>query len=242
MENQKSPIEKNDRKRKMRNLFFLLFMLFIILIACSVILTLYGDNLFTPKESETKYIYKSTPRVVKPINTRREGSIEQSKSSGDSRDLSLNSEKHTETEGAATPSNSEMSTPGPNSIPDVNTETPDSTSEQDRSMNKQKEEERRQAWEKRKAEINETIEMGEEALKDASKMLDQLIPQLANHLNTLSPEEQHAFLKQMETMMYRQMPPESQDLFKEHPEHIDEGWKLILDQLAEHGYTPPRGF
>ena len=237
MENRQSPTQKDDRKKKFNNLSLYLSMFFLIAITASLCVVFFGDSLFPRKEREPRYIYKSPlpARTSKPMNTRREVSIEQSKLLDNSTQLKPNSEKQAETKEVATRRESEMS------IPNVNVETSDSISEQDESVNRQKEEEQRQAWEKRKAEINETIEIGKEALEEASDMLDQVIPPLANHLNTLSIEEQRTFLKQMETMMYSQMPPESQDLFKEHPEYIDEGWKQILDKLAEHGYEAPEG-
>ncbi len=90
----------------------------------------------------------------------------------------------------------------------------------------------------RKAEVDQSLAEGEAMLSQARQTMNQAAPILANHLNTLSPEEQRAFLNQVHSQMYHKSSPELQTLMDNKPEIIEQGWQTFLDLLYENGYQP----
>ena len=90
----------------------------------------------------------------------------------------------------------------------------------------------------RKAEVDQSLAEGDAMLSQARRTMNQAAPILANHLNTLSPEEQRAFLNQVHSQMYRKSSPELQALMDNKPEIIEQGWQTFLDLLYENGYQP----
>ena len=104
--------------------------------------------------------------------------------------------------------------------------------------------EAREASKKLLAEAEKALEEAKQIQKEGLEMIRETMPIVANHLNTLSTEEQIETLRQLKTTMLNQtsqFPPELQSLIEEH-NVIEEGWKMYLDMLAEAGYTPPRDF
>lgn len=104
--------------------------------------------------------------------------------------------------------------------------------------------EEREASKKLLAEAEKALEEAKHIQKEGLEMMREAMPIVANHLNTLSKEEQIEMLKQLKTTMLSQtsqFPPELQSLIEEH-NVIEEGWKIYLDMLAEAGYTIPRNF
>ncbi len=104
--------------------------------------------------------------------------------------------------------------------------------------------EEREASKKLLAEAERALESAKQIQKEGLEMMREAMPIVANHLNTLSTEEQIEMLKQLKTTMLSQtsqFPPELQSLIEDH-NVIEEGWKMYLDMLAEAGYTPPRNF
>jgi len=77
-------------------------------------------------------------------------------------------------------------------------------------------------------------------------MMREAMPMVADHLNTLSTEEQIEMLEQVKTTMLSQalqFPPELQEALEEYEYNVvEEGWRMYLEMLAEAGYTPPKGF
>lgn len=93
-------------------------------------------------------------------------------------------------------------------------------------------------------EAEKALESAKQIQKEGLEMMREAMPIVANHLKTLSTEEQIEMLRQLKTMMLSQaaqFPPELQSLIEEH-NVIEEGWKMYLDMLSETGYTPPRNF
>ena len=90
----------------------------------------------------------------------------------------------------------------------------------------------------KKAEVDQSLAEGDAILSQARKTMNQAAPILANHLNTLSPEEQRAFLNQVRKQMYSQSPPVVQELMDADPEVGEKAWQTFLDLLSENGYQP----
>ena len=90
----------------------------------------------------------------------------------------------------------------------------------------------------KKAEVDQALAEGEALLSQARKTMNQAGPILANHLNTLSPEEQGAFLNQVRTQMYSQSPHGVQELMDADSEVEEKAWQTFLDILSENGYQP----
>ena len=59
---------------------------------------------------------------------------------------------------------------------------------------------------------------------------------VVNHLNTLSIEEQQAFLKQVRDQMVSLAPPEVQKLYAQDPDLADKGYELVIEKLRENGW------
>lgn len=93
-------------------------------------------------------------------------------------------------------------------------------------------------------EAEKAVENAKQAQKEALEMMREVMPTVANYLNTLSTEEQTKMLMEIKTTMSNQIsqyPPELQSLIEDQ-NVIEEGWKMYLEMLAEAGYTPPRDF
>ena len=104
--------------------------------------------------------------------------------------------------------------------------------------------EEQEASKKLMAEAEKALESAKQIQKEGLEMMREAMPIVANHLNTLSTEEQIEMLRQLKTTMLSQAsqyPPELRSLIEEH-NVVGEGWKMYLDMLAEAGYTPPRNF
>ncbi len=104
--------------------------------------------------------------------------------------------------------------------------------------------EEQEASKKLLAEAEKALENAKQIRKEGLEMMREAMPIVANHLNTLSTEEQIKTLRQLKTTMSSQVslyPPEFRALIEE-SDVVEEGWRMYLDMLAEAGYTPPRGF
>ena len=104
--------------------------------------------------------------------------------------------------------------------------------------------EEQEASKQAKAEAEKAVENAKQAQKEALEMMREVMPTVANYLNTLSTEEQTKMLREIKTKMSDQIsqyPPELLSLIEKH-DVVGEGWKMYLDMLAEAGYTPPRNF
>ncbi len=94
------------------------------------------------------------------------------------------------------------------------------------------------------AEAEIALENAKQIQKEGIEMMRKAMPIVANHLNTLSTEEQIEMLRQLKTTMSSQVlqfPPEFQSLIEEN-NVVEEGWQMYLDMLTKAGYTPPRDF
>ncbi len=90
----------------------------------------------------------------------------------------------------------------------------------------------RAEWEAQQAKLKERL-AETDALSNAIKaILQQAAPILANHLNSLSQEEQVAFLEQTRKTFMSQLPPDADS------EGIETAWQAFLDFLSQHGYEP----
>lgn len=90
----------------------------------------------------------------------------------------------------------------------------------------------------KKAEVDQALAEGDAILSQARRTMNQAAPILANHLNTLSPEEQRAFLNQVRTQMSSQSSPVVQEFMDANPEAEEKAWQTFLDLLSENGYQP----
>ena len=93
----------------------------------------------------------------------------------------------------------------------------------------------------KKAEVEQMLAEGDAALEQAMRSMNQAAPILISHLNTLSVEEQTAFLNTARSRMFIDSPPEVQEIMKANPEYQEQGWQLFLKILRENGYEPPNG-
>ena len=93
----------------------------------------------------------------------------------------------------------------------------------------------------KKSEVDQALADGDALLSQARQTLNQAILILADHLKTLSPEEQRTFLNQIKSQMYNPLTPELQVLLETQPEIMEKGWQMYLDMLTEAGYTVPEG-
>ena len=90
--------------------------------------------------------------------------------------------------------------------------------------------------EARLAEIDNLMAEGDMIQQQAIETMNQAIPMVVNHLNTLSIEEQQAFLKQVKDQMVSLTPPEVQKLYAQDPDLADKGYELFLEKLRENGW------
>ena len=86
------------------------------------------------------------------------------------------------------------------------------------------------------AETGKLLKDGVMIQKQAIETMNQATPKIVNHLNTLSIEEQEAFLKQIKDQMVSLTPPEVQKLYAQDPDFIDKGYELFLEKLRENGW------
>ena len=91
----------------------------------------------------------------------------------------------------------------------------------------------------KKAEVEQMLAEGDAAVEQAKRSMNQVAPILISHLNTLSVEEQAAFLNTVRSQMFSHSPPEVQEVMKANPEYEEQGWQLLLEILRENGYKPP---
>ena len=87
------------------------------------------------------------------------------------------------------------------------------------------------------AETEKLLREGEIIKQQAIETMNQAIPMVVDHLNTLSIEEQQAFLKQVRDQMISLAPPEVQKLYAQDPELKDKGYELFLEMLRENGWN-----
>lgn len=106
-------------------------------------------------------------------------------------------------------------------------------SEQGSEKQKDAEEEKaRKLLEEYKAEkaiVNQMLADGGELLIQARNTINQAMPILANHLNTLSPEKQTEFLNHVRTRIHNLSPPEVQELMDKDPDLAEKAWQTFLD-------------
>ena len=86
------------------------------------------------------------------------------------------------------------------------------------------------------AETEKLMAAGDMIQQQAIETMNQAIPMVVNHLNTLSIEEQQAFLKQVKDQMVSLAPPEVQKLYAQDPDLADKGYELFLEKLRENGW------
>ena len=91
----------------------------------------------------------------------------------------------------------------------------------------------------KKAEVEQMLAEGDAAVEQAMRTMNQAAPILISHLNTLSVEEQAAFLNTVRSQMFSHSPPEVQEVMKANPEYQEQGWQLFLHVLRQNGYEPP---
>ncbi len=94
-----------------------------------------------------------------------------------------------------------------------------------------------EAW---NAEIDEALAESVEIQEEAKAAIAEVVPYILEHLNTLSPQEQRAFLRETKDRMVSQAPPGLQEHVNQNPELVEQGWKIFLQLLVEQGYKPPR--
>lgn len=92
--------------------------------------------------------------------------------------------------------------------------------------------EREAALEKRRAETDALLEEASTIVEEGIISLNQVAPQLANYLNSLSKEEQANFLEQSKKTYMSYLPSDANQ------DTIDEMWQTFLELLDEHGYQP----
>ena len=90
------------------------------------------------------------------------------------------------------------------------------------------------------AETERVLTEGKEIEQQAIETMNQAIPMVVNHLNTLSDEEQRVFLKQVRDQMVSLAPSELQSLYAQNPELKDQGYNRFLEMLRENGWTGSR--
>ncbi len=102
------------------------------------------------------------------------------------------------------------------------------------------------AFEQSLAELEEMAAKTEAALEDAAvvrkrvlQTMNQAIPMIVDHLNTLSAEDQRDFLAEVKSQMGNAAPPAVQVLYAQNPELKDQGYTLLLEMLRENGWAEP---
>lgn len=97
----------------------------------------------------------------------------------------------------------------------------------------------RAEWEAQQAKLKERLAETDALLNESKAIVEEGItslqqagPILANHLNSLSPEEQVAFLEQTRKTFMSQLPPNADS------DGIETAWQTFLDLLTQHGYEP----
>lgn len=91
----------------------------------------------------------------------------------------------------------------------------------------------------KKAEVDQSLVDGDTLLDQARNTINQAVPILVNHLNSLSSEEQIKFLNQVRSQMYSASPPELQELMDNDPELEEKTWQTFLGRLQDNGFDPP---
>ena len=91
----------------------------------------------------------------------------------------------------------------------------------------------------KKAEVDQSSVDGDALLDQARNTINQAVPILVNHLNSLSSEEQIKFLNQVRSQMYSASPPELQELMDNDPELEEKTWQTFLERLRDNGFDPP---
>lgn len=91
----------------------------------------------------------------------------------------------------------------------------------------------------KKAEVDQLLADGDALLDQARNTVNQAIPILVNHLNSLSSEEQIKFLNQLRRQMYSGSPPALQELMDNDPELEEKTWQTFLGRLRDNGFDPP---
>ena len=82
------------------------------------------------------------------------------------------------------------------------------------------------------AETDALLEEADAIIAEGMASIGQGSAIVVNHLNSLSREEQRAFLEQARRDFIRQLPNDAD------PAAINTGWQMFLDVLTENGYQP----
>ncbi len=94
-------------------------------------------------------------------------------------------------------------------------------------------------------EVENALKIAMQSQEESLELMNEAMPIIVNHLNTLSQDEQREMLHETKTLMINQIsqlyPPEFQP-FLDKFNVYDDGWNLYLDMLQEHGYILPEDF
>lgn len=90
------------------------------------------------------------------------------------------------------------------------------------------------------AETERLLIEGDMIQRKAIESMNQAIPVVVDHLNSLSVEDQQTFLAEVKTQILSHTPPELQKLYAQNPELKDKGYELFLQLLRENGYEDLR--
>ncbi len=114
----------------------------------------------------------------------------------------------------------------------VSQEEPENTEDTDAAKARAEWEAQQAKLKERLAETDALLNESKAIVEEGLASLQQAGPILANHLNSLSQEEQVAFLEQTRKTFMSQLPPDADS------EGIETAWQTFLDFLSQHGYEP----
>ncbi len=208
-----------------------------VMITFSVCRRIYEHQRDKAFRAEPVKVYKTTPQSAKPAIKETTKVEDADNVVSDPASAPMESDKIRDS------SESESAIVSESRFPDRGDEATDASEKSKNSEDAEKakaeqaeQAERRAALQKRLAETDALLEEAYSVIEDGKASLHQAGIPLANHLNSLSIEQQVTFLEQTRTQFRSQLPKEAD------PVAIEKGWQMYLDMLAEAGYTPPRDF
>ncbi len=222
---------KKDQNRKMFNKPISIFIcLLCVAITISIGRSIYEHQRDKALRAEPVKIYKTTPWVNKTTTKETNGVVETPA------DLDA-TKSFIDPNETRTPSESETPIVSESSLPrreDDLTDAPEkSESSEDAEKAKADQSERQAALKKRFAETDALLEEGRKVVADGKASFHQAGTLLANHLNSLSREDQVAFLEETRKALMDKIPSDADT------ETIEKGWKRYLDMLSDSGYVVP---
>lgn len=222
---------KKDQNRKMFNKPLSIFIcLLCIGITISIGRSIYEHQRDKSLRAAPVKIYKTTPEVNKTTIKKTNGVVETPTDLDATKSFIDPNETRTPSE-SKTPTVSESSLPRRE---DALTDASESSvSSEDAEKAKADQSKRQADLKKRIAETDALLEESRAVVSDGKASLHQAGTLLANHLNSLSKEDQVAFLEETRKALMGEVPSDAD------PEIIEKSWQTYLDMLSDSGYVVP---